>query len=59
MDRQVQGKFDQGWDKQREETFAKQKQMGIIPANTKLTERSQGFDAWDSLTPTRRKCLPA
>ncbi len=43
------GKFDQGWDKQREETFAKQKQLGVIPADTQLTERSAGIPAWDSL----------
>ncbi len=34
------GKFDHGWDTQRELTFAKQKEMGIIPASTKLTQRS-------------------
>ena len=49
------GKFDQGWDKVREETFARQKQMGIIPANTKLTERSAGIPAWDSLTADQKK----
>jgi len=43
------GKFDQGWDKMREETFARQKTLGIIPANAKLTERSAGIPAWDSL----------
>jgi len=30
------GKFDQGWDKLREETFARQKQLGVIPANAKI-----------------------
>lgn len=43
------GKFDQGWDKVREETLARQKSLGIVPANTKLTERSRGLPAWDSL----------
>lgn len=43
------GKFDYGWDKQREMTFAKQKEMGIIPQNTKLTVRSEGIPAWDGL----------
>ncbi|HWR69272.1 MAG TPA: arylsulfatase, partial [Desulfomonilia bacterium] len=42
------GKFDQGWDKVREETLARQKKLGIVPANTKLTERSRGLPAWDS-----------
>ena len=27
------GKFDQGWDKLREETFARQKELGVIPAD--------------------------
>jgi len=30
------GKFDKGWDKVREETLARQKQMGIVPPNTQL-----------------------
>src|SRR5437667_2646751 len=45
------GKFDQGWDKLREETFARQKQLGVIPANAKLTPRDPAFPAWDSLPP--------
>jgi arylsulfatase A-like enzyme len=42
------GKFDMGWDKMREITFEKQKAMGIIPQDTKLTKRSPGIPAWDS-----------
>ncbi len=49
------GKFDQGWDKVREETLARQKKLGIVPANTKLTERSQGIPAWDSLNAEQKK----
>ena len=49
------GKFDQGWDKQRELTIAKQKAMGIIPPNTQLTERSEGIEAWDSLNADEKK----
>lgn len=49
------GKFDHGWDKQREMTFGKQKEMGIIPANTKLTVRSRGIDEWDSLNADEKK----
>jgi arylsulfatase len=49
------GQFDQGWDTQREMTFARQKEMGIIPANTKLTERSPGIDAWDSLNADEKR----
>ena len=33
------GKFDAGWDKLREETFARQKKLGVIPANAELTKR--------------------
>ena len=43
------GKFDQGWDKLREETFERQKQLGIIPENTILTPRPANMPAWDSL----------
>jgi arylsulfatase len=49
------GKFDQGWDKLREETFARQKQLGVIPANTKLTPRPQELPAWDSLSAEQQK----
>ena len=36
------GKFDQGWDKLREETFARQKKLGVIPADAVLTKRPDG-----------------
>ena len=49
------GKFDQGWDKLREETFARQKQLGVIPANAKLTLRDPAFPAWDSVPSELRK----
>ena len=49
------GQFDQGWDKVREETIARQKAMGIIPADTKLTVRSEGIPAWDSLDADHKK----
>ena len=41
--------FDQGWDKVREETLARQKAQGVVPQDTQLTERSEGIPAWDSL----------
>jgi arylsulfatase len=44
------GKFDQGWDALREETFARQKQLGIIPEDAQLTDRPDFFPAWDTLT---------
>jgi arylsulfatase A-like enzyme len=49
------GQFDQGWDKVREQTIARQKAMGIIPEDTKLTERSAGIPAWDSLDTDHQK----
>ena len=41
------GKFDQGWDKLREEIFARQKKLGVIPANAELTKRPAEIPAWD------------
>jgi len=49
------GQFDQGWDKLREETFARQQQLGIIPANAKLTARPEQIPAWDSLSADQKK----
>ncbi len=43
------GTFDDGWDKLRERTFERQKQLGIVPADAELTERPDAFPAWDSL----------
>jgi arylsulfatase len=49
------GKFDQGWDKYREETYQRQLQLGVIPKDTKLTARPKEIPAWDSLTADQRK----
>ena len=43
------GKFDQGWDKLREETFARQKQLGVIPQDAELTARAAEIPAWDDM----------
>ena len=43
------GKFDQGWDKLREETFARQKELGVIPADCQLTARHKEIPAWDEM----------
>ena len=43
------GKFDGGWDKLREETFARQKKLGVIPANCELTKRHEQIPAWDEM----------
>lgn len=49
------GRFDGGWDKYREETFARQKKLGIIPADARLTPRPEGIPAWSSLSADERK----
>ncbi len=49
------GKFDQGWDVVREETLARQKKLGVVPAGTQLTVRSEGIPAWDSLDADHKK----
>ncbi len=43
------GKFDQGWDKLREETFARQKKLGVIPQDCQLTQRHKEIPAWDEM----------
>ncbi len=49
------GKFDQGWDKLREETLARQKALRVVPQDAKLTERPAEIEAWDKLTPDQKK----
>ena len=49
------GKFDQGWDKLREEIFERQKKLGVIPQDAELTERPDIFPAWDSLDEDSQK----
>jgi arylsulfatase len=43
------GKFDDGWDKLRERTFAQQKKLGVIPADAELTGRPAEIPAWDDM----------
>ncbi len=50
-----QGRFDQGWDKLREETLERQIKLGIVPEGTGLTERPELFPAWDSLSDAEKK----
>jgi arylsulfatase A-like enzyme len=49
------GKFDMGWDAFREQTLARQKELGVVPENTDLTERSAGLPAWDTLHPDQKR----
>ncbi|HVR45437.1 MAG TPA: arylsulfatase [Candidatus Binatia bacterium] len=51
------GKFDQGWDKLREETFARQKKLGVIPQDCDLTKRPDAIPAWDAQTPEFQRVL--
>lgn len=44
------GQFDQGWDQVREETLARQKELGMVPENTKLTPRPKEIPGWDGLS---------
>jgi arylsulfatase len=48
------GKFDQGWDKLREEIFARQKKLGVIPADAVLTARPAEIPAWNE-TPEKMR----
>ncbi|MCX7098977.1 MAG: arylsulfatase [Methylococcales bacterium] len=53
------GHFDQGWDKVREETFARQKKMGVIPTYAKLTPRPKEMPSWDSRSAQEKKIYAA
>ncbi|HEY5247527.1 MAG TPA: sulfatase-like hydrolase/transferase, partial [Dermatophilaceae bacterium] len=49
------GKFDDGWDAYRERTFARQKELGIVPADTELSRHDPDVPEWDSLSGPARK----
>jgi arylsulfatase A-like enzyme len=49
------GKFDQGWDKVREETLERQKKLGLVPQNAKLAPRPSDIKAWESLSADEKK----
>jgi len=49
------GQFDQGWDALREETFARQKKLGVIPPAAQLTQRPKEIPSWDSQTPDQKR----
>jgi arylsulfatase len=51
------GKFDMGWDKLREETFARQKKLGVIPQDCQLTARHPEIPSWESISPVMKKVL--
>jgi arylsulfatase len=49
------GKFDKGWNVLREEIFANQKRLGVIPPNAKLTPWPKELPTWDSLSIVKKK----
>ena len=49
------GKFDQGWDKLREETLARQKRLGVVPPETKLAPKPEAIKDWAALSPDEKK----
>src|SRR5881227_2314504 len=51
------GKFDQGWDTLREETFARQKKLGVIPPDCELTKRPEDIPAWEKMDAKLRPVL--
>ena len=51
------GQFDQGWDKLREETLARQKKLGVVPPDTELAPKPAAIKDWDKLTRRRAEAL--
>src|SRR5262245_7892729 len=49
------GKFDQGWDKLREETLARQIKLGVVPPGTKLAPKPPAIKDWDKLSPDEKR----
>lgn len=48
------GRFDHGWDKQRELTLENQKKIGVVPAETRLAAKPQAIRDWDTLTASEK-----
>src|SRR6188768_3505486 len=49
------GKFDQGWDKVREETLARQIKLGVVPEGTKLAPKPEAIKDWDKLSADEKR----
>lgn len=49
------GKFDQGWDKLREETLARQIKLGVVPPDTKLAPKPEAIKDWAKLSADEKK----
>lgn len=52
------GKFDHGWDREREIILSRQKALGVVPQNTVLAPRPDQIPAWDSLSDLEKKVFP-
>ena len=51
----MKGKFDMGWNEMREQIFANQKKLGVIPPATQLTPWPDSLPKWDTLNATEKK----
>ncbi|MFP5322872.1 MAG: arylsulfatase [Acidimicrobiia bacterium] len=49
------GRFDEGWDVVRERWFARQLELGVVPAGTRLADRNPGVEPWDELPDDQRR----
>ncbi|HEY4854731.1 MAG TPA: arylsulfatase [Streptosporangiaceae bacterium] len=49
------GQFDDGWDAYRERVFARQKELGVMPADAELSRHDPDVPDWDSLPPQARR----
>ena len=49
------GRFDHGWDEERERVAARQLDMGLVPAGTRVAPRNPGVRAWTDLEPVDRR----
>ena len=49
------GKFDQGWDRLRDETLARQIKLGVVPAGTRLAPKPEAIKDWNKLTGDEKK----
>ncbi len=56
---QFDGAFDMGWEEYREQVFARQQEMGVVPAGTELTARPDWVPAWDSLNDDQKEVYNA
>ncbi|MFN8766575.1 MAG: arylsulfatase [Pirellulaceae bacterium] len=49
------GKFDMGWDKLREQTLARQIELGVVPKGTKLAAKPEAIKDWDDLSDDEKR----